>query len=113
MDNKTGKYKYNYIQILFLNALKTGRVRRMASKNDILKFIEQNDVKFVRLQYTDILGRLKNIAITEQQVERALEEGIIFDASAIAGFSEVELSDMLLLPDINTFTVIPWRPQHG
>ncbi len=85
----------------------------MASKNDILKFIEQNDVKFVRLQFTDILGRLKNIAITEQQVERALEEGIIFDASAIAGFSEVESSDMLLLPDINTFTIIPWRPQHG
>lgn len=85
----------------------------MASKNDILKFIEQNDVKFVRLQFTDILGRLKNIAITEQQVERALEEGIIFDASAIAGFSEVELSDMILLPDINTFSVIPWRPQHG
>ncbi len=85
----------------------------MASKNDILKFIEQNDVKFVRLQFTDILGRLKNIAITEQQVERALEEGIIFDASAIAGFSEVELSDMTLLPDINTFTIIPWRPQHG
>ena len=85
----------------------------MASKNDILKFIEQNDVKFVRLQFTDILGRLKNIAITEQQVERALEEGIIFDASAIAGFSEVESSDMLLLPDINTFSIIPWRPQHG
>lgn len=85
----------------------------MASKHDILKFIEQNDVKFVRLQFTDILGRLKNIAITEQQVERALEEGIIFDASAIAGFSEVELSDMILLPDINTFTIIPWRPQHG
>ncbi|QNU67780.1 type I glutamate--ammonia ligase [Ruminiclostridium herbifermentans] len=85
----------------------------MASKNDILKFIEQNDVKFVRLQFTDILGRLKNIAITERQVERALEEGIIFDASAIAGFSEVESSDMLLLPDINTFTIIPWRPQHG
>lgn len=85
----------------------------MASKNDILKFIEQNDVKFIRLQFTDILGRLKNIAITEQQVERAIEEGIIFDASAIAGFSEVESSDMLLLPDINTFSIIPWRPQHG
>ncbi|PYG86659.1 glutamine synthetase [Ruminiclostridium sufflavum DSM 19573] len=85
----------------------------MASKNDILKFIEQNDVKFVRLQFTDILGQLKNIAITEQQVEKALDEGVIFDASAIAGFSEVESSDMLLLPDMNTFAIIPWRPQHG
>ncbi len=85
----------------------------MASKNDILKFIEQNDVKFIRLQFIDILGRLKNIAITEQQVEKALEEGVIFDASAIAGFSEVEASDMLLFPDLDTFSIIPWRPQHG
>lgn len=83
------------------------------SKNDVLKFIEQNDVKFIRLQFTDILGRMKNIAITSQQVEKALEEGVIFDASAIAGFSEVESSDMLLFPDLNTFSIMPWRPQHG
>jgi glutamine synthetase len=88
-------------------------VRKLPSKNDILKFIEQNDVKFIRLQFIDILGRLKNIAITDQQVERALEEGVIFDASAIAGFSEVESSDMLLFPDLDTFSIIPWRPQHG
>lgn len=85
----------------------------MASKNDVLKFIDQNDVKFIRLQFTDLFGKMKNIAITEQQLEKALEEGVIFDASSIAGFSEVELSDMLLLPDIDTFSIIPWRPQHG
>ena len=85
----------------------------MASKNDILKFIEQNDVKFIRLQFIDIFGRLKNIAITDQQVEKALEEGVVFDASSIAGFSEVESSDMLLFPDLDTFSIIPWRPQHG
>ncbi|MDF2987124.1 MAG: glutamine synthetase, type [Eubacterium sp.] len=85
----------------------------MATKNDLLKFIEQNDVKFIRLQFTDIFGRMKNIAITEQQLEKALDEGVMFDASAIAGFSEVEQSDMLLFPDPDTFSIIPWRPQHG
>ncbi len=85
----------------------------MASKNDVLKFIQQNDVKFIRFQFADIFGVMKNIAITEQQLERALEEGVIFDASAIAGFSEVEQSDMLLFPDPDTFSIIPWRPQHG
>lgn len=85
----------------------------MASKNDVLKFIDQNDVKFIRLQFSDIFGRMKNIAINSQQLEKALDEGVIFDASAIAGFSEVESSDMLLFPDLNTFSVIPWRPQHG
>lgn len=85
----------------------------MASKNDLLKFIEQNDVKFIRLQFTDMFGTMKNIAIADQQIERALEEGVVFDASAIAGFSEVESSDMLLLPDPDTFSIMPWRPQHG
>lgn len=85
----------------------------MASKNDVLKFIEQNDVKFIRLQFADIFGTMKNIAITELQIEKALEEGVMFDASAIAGFSEVEQSDMLLLPDPDTFSLMPWRPQHG
>lgn len=85
----------------------------MATKNDLLKFIDQNDVKFIRLQFTDILGKMKNIAITSQQVEKALEEGVVFDASAIAGFSEVESSDMLLFPDPDTFCIMPWRPQHG
>ncbi len=88
-------------------------MRKMASKNDILKFIELNDVKFIRLQFIDIFGRLKNIAITDQQVQKALEEGVVFDASSIAGFSEVESSDMLLFPDLDTFSIIPWRPQHG
>ncbi len=88
-------------------------MRKMASKNDILKFIELNDVKFIRLQFIDVFGRLKNVAITDQQIEKALEEGVVFDASSIAGFSEVESSDMLLFPDLDTFAIIPWRPQHG
>lgn len=85
----------------------------MASKSDVLKFIDQNDVKFIRLQFADVFGRMKNIAINEQQLEKALEEGVVFDASSIAGFSEIELSDMLLLPDPDTFCIIPWRPQQG
>lgn len=88
-------------------------MENLASKTDLLKFIQQNDVKFIRLQFSDIFGRMKNIAITEQQLEKALDEGVMFDASAIAGFSEVEQSDMLLFPDPNTFSIIPWRPQHG
>ena len=99
--------------ICVLKDLIIGGGAMSCSNNDILKFIELNDVKFIRLQFTDIFGRMKNIAINSKQLERALEEGIIFDASAIAGFSEIEQSDMLLLPDPNTLSIIPWRPQHG
>lgn len=83
------------------------------TKDDVMQFIKDNDVKFIRLQFTDIFGHMKNIAITHTQLEKAFTEGIMFDASSVAGFLEVEKSDLFLFPDPSTFTLMPWRPQHG
>ncbi len=79
----------------------------------ILKMVEENDVKFIRLQFTDVFGILKNVAITSRQLERALNEGCMFDGSSIDGFSRIEESDMVLKPDPDTFVIFPWRPQMG
>ena len=83
------------------------------TNQDILKMVEENDVKFIRLQFTDVFGMLKNVAITAKQLERSLEEGTMFDGSSIDGFSRIEESDMLLKPDPDTFVIFPWRPQQG
>lgn len=84
----------------------------MMDREDILRFIEDNDVKFIRLQFTDITGQLKNTAITQMHIEKALD-GVYFDGSAVEGFSRIEESDMLLVPDLDTLALIPWRPQQG
>lgn len=81
-------------------------------REDVLRFVEDNDVKFIRLQFTDITGRMKNTAITETHLEKALD-GIYFDGSAVEGFGRIEESDMLLVPDLDTLALIPWRPQQG
>jgi len=86
--------------------------KRFTNK-DVLKMVEENDVKFVRLQFTDVFGILKNVAITAKQLPRVLEEGAMFDGSSIDGFARIEESDMLLKPDTNSFEVYPWRPQQG
>ena len=83
------------------------------SKEDCLKFVKENDVRFIRLQFTDIAGNMKNIAIMDKQLANAFENGVMFDGSAVAGFSGIESSDMFLFPDPDTFSVIPWRPQQG
>lgn len=83
------------------------------TEEDCLKYVEANDVRFIRLQFTDIFGRMKNIAITNKQLNHAFENGVLFDGSAVAGFTGVEASDMFLFPDPATFSVIPWRPQQG
>lgn len=80
---------------------------------DVLKMVEENDVKFIRLQFTDVFGILKNVAITSKQLPRVLEEGCMFDGSSIDGFVRIEESDMLLMPDTDTFEIFPWRPQQG
>jgi len=72
-----------------------------------------NDVKFIRLQFTDLFGALKNIAITLDHLETALNNQCMFDGSSIDGFARIEESDMFLHPDPETFTVFPWRPQNG
>lgn len=83
------------------------------TREDILKMVEEEDVGFIRLQFTDILGMMKNVAITTSQLEKALENQCMFDGSSIEGFARIEQSDMYLHPDLNTFEIFPWRPQHG
>jgi glutamine synthetase len=80
---------------------------------EISNFIEENNVKFIRLAFCDILGNLKNISISCDELDRAFSTGISFDASAIKGFLAVEESDLLLFPDPETLQVLPWRPSSG
>ena len=74
---------------------------------------EEEDVEFIRLQFTDMFGTLKNVAITKSQLEKALENQCMFDGSSIEGFVRIEESDMYLYPDLDTFAIFPWRPQQG
>ena len=83
------------------------------TREDILRIVEEEDVEFIRLQFTDIFGTLKNVAITASHLEKALDNKIIFDGSSIEGFARIEESDMYLYPDLDTFTIFPWRPQRG
>lgn len=83
------------------------------SKEDIMRIVEEQDVKFIRLQFTDVLGSLKNVAVTVSQLPKILEDGMMFDGSSIEGFARIEESDMYLKPDLDTFVIFPWRPQHG
>jgi glutamine synthetase len=83
------------------------------TKEDVLAKADEQDVKFVRLQFTDILGITKNVAITVEQLEEALEGEIMFDGSSIDGFTRIQESDMYLKPDFDTFTTFPWRPKSG
>lgn len=83
------------------------------TRKDILRMVEEEDVGFIRLQFTDIFGTMKNVAITTSQLEKALDNQIMFDGSSIEGFARIEESDMYLYPDLNTFETFPWRPQQG
>ena len=83
------------------------------TKQDIIQLVEEKDVQFIRLQFTDVSGTLKNVAITASQLEKALDNKCMFDGSSIEGFVRIEESDMYLYPDLNTFEILPWRPQHG
>lgn len=83
------------------------------TKSDIWRMIEEEDVEFIRLQFTDLFGMLKNVAVTISQLERVLDNKIMFDGASIGGFAEVEQSDLCLHPDLDTFVIFPWRPQHG
>lgn len=83
------------------------------SKQDIINLVEDNGVKFIRLQFTDIFGALKNVAITDKQLQKALNNECMFDGSSIEGFVRIEESDMYLRPDLDSFVIFPWRPQQG
>jgi glutamine synthetase len=82
-------------------------------KQDIISQAEENNVKFIRLWFTDILGTLKSFAITVGELEDALEDGMGFDGSSITGYQDIEESDMIASPDPSTFKIIPWSPQES
>ncbi len=88
-------------------------MKRKLTKEDIMKLVEEEDIEFIRLQFTDILGNLKNVAITSSQLEKALNNKCMFDGSSIEGFVRIEESDMYLYPDFSTLEMFPWRPQQG
>ena len=83
------------------------------TKQEIIDMIEEEDVEFIRLQFTDMFGTMKNVAVTVSQLEKALNNECMFDGSCIEGFARIEESDMYLYPDLDTFTIFPWRPQQG
>ena len=83
------------------------------TKQKILNIAETEDVEFIRLQFTDLFGTLKNVAITKSQLAKALDNKIMFDGSSIEGFARIEESDMYLYPDYDTFEILPFRPHQG
>ncbi|MEF9437711.1 MAG: glutamine synthetase family protein, partial [Candidatus Mariimomonas ferrooxydans] len=87
-------------------------VKKPRTKQDVLKLVKQNDVKFIRIWFTDILGQLKSFAITSEELEGAFDEGMGFDGSSIKGFARIDESDMIAKPDPTTFQLLPWRPKE-
>ncbi|MGI6031321.1 MAG: glutamine synthetase family protein [Eubacteriales bacterium] len=82
------------------------------SVQEVLQFVKENDVKFIRLVFCDMFGHVKNVAIMASQLPRAFRSGVAFDASAISGFMNVEESDLYLFPDPDTMAVVPWRTRQ-
>ena len=83
------------------------------TKQDVIDLVRENDVEFIRLQFSDLFGTMKNVAITARQLEKALDNKCTFDGSSVDGFVRIEESDMYLRPDLDTFVIFPWRPQQG
>ncbi|MGC9317404.1 MAG: glutamine synthetase family protein [Armatimonadota bacterium] len=82
-------------------------------RDDVVRTVEEQEIKFIRLWFTDILGFLKSFAITDSQLESAFDEGMGFDGSSIQGYARIDESDMVARPDPDTFTILPWRPNEG
>ncbi|OIP38051.1 glutamine synthetase [Candidatus Desantisbacteria bacterium CG2_30_40_21] len=82
------------------------------TKEDVFKLVKDNNVKFIRLWFTDMLGQLKNFAITSAEIENAMENGMGFDGSSVTGYQDIEESDMIAMPDPSTFQILPWRPRE-
>ena len=89
------------------------KMKKDYTREDIIRLVEEEDVEFIRLQFTDMFGNLKNVAITASQLEKALDNKCMFDGSSIEGFVRIEESDMYLYPDYSTWQIFPWRPQRG
>jgi len=86
---------------------------RETAKDYVLKSARDNDVKFIRLWFSDILGNLKGVVITVEELSDALDNGVGFDGSSIQGFTRTNESDMVAMPDLNTFSILPWRPREN
>ncbi len=82
------------------------------TKEEILKLVKEHDVKFIRLWFTDVVGQVKSFSITNTELENALENGMGFDGSSITGYQDIEESDMIAMPDPDTFVILPWRPKE-
>ena len=95
------------------NDSKKGNRHMLYTEEDVYSYVEQEDVKFIRLAFCDISGRQKNISIMPQELKRAFSQGISFDASAIPGFGSVVESDLFLFPIPSTLSLMPWRPSRG
>ncbi|ALK04641.1 L-glutamine synthetase [Methanosarcina thermophila] len=89
------------------------QIRKCTTKEDVMETVKERDVKFIRTQFTDILGTIKSWAIPVEQLEEAFENGVMFDGSSIQGFTRIEESDMKLVLDPSTFRILPWRPATG
>ena len=83
------------------------------TKQDIIRLVEEEDVEFIRLQFVDIFGTLKNMAVTTSQLDKVLNNECLFDCGAIEGFAGAERPELYLYPDLDTFEIFPWRPQQG
>ncbi len=83
------------------------------TKEEVKQFVEEEDVKFIRLAFCDVFGKAKNISIMPAELDRAFNEGIAIDAWSIKGFEDFSSSDLFLHPDPNTLAILPWRPEHG
>lgn len=83
------------------------------SMEEVLQYVQEEDVKFIRLAFCDVFGKLKNISIMPGELDRAFKDGVSVDASAIAGFGGEVYSDLVLHPDPSTLSLLPWRPEHG
>ena len=83
------------------------------TKEDIIRIVHEENIKFIRMQFVDMFGQLKNVAITASQIEKAVNNQIMFDGSSIEGFTRINESDQYLRPDLNSFVIFPWRPTLG
>lgn len=80
------------------------------TKEDIVRIVNEEDIEFIRLQFSDIFGQMKNVAVTRSQIEKVLDNKIMIDGSSIEGFTRIHESDQYLRPDLNTFAILPWQP---
>lgn len=85
----------------------------MYSQSEVLEFVKEEDVKFIKLAFVDVFGKQKNVSITDNELARAFKTGVAIDASAIKGFGDEAKSDLFLHPDPSTLSILPWRPEHG